>query len=112
MSLDCELIRFAVYLNLPSLESLQCHAIVSTQYTDGVTGALIVHPTQNTSTLPTYDSEIVIQVRNPTSKASATPPEQCLDVRSLPRSESGPPGGLSLSERIHPHPVYITATFA
>ncbi|KAH9980737.1 multicopper oxidase-domain-containing protein [Russula compacta] len=34
----------------------------STQYTDGVTGALIVHPTQNTSTLPTYDDEIVIQM--------------------------------------------------
>ncbi|KAH9991861.1 multicopper oxidase 2A [Russula vinacea] len=38
----------------------QC--IVSTQYTDGVTGALIVHPTQNTSALPAYDSEIVIQM--------------------------------------------------
>ncbi|KAI0285717.1 multicopper oxidase-domain-containing protein, partial [Russula brevipes] len=37
------------------------HAL-STQYTDGVTGALIVHPTQNTSTLPTYDDEIVIQM--------------------------------------------------
>ncbi|KAH9960009.1 multicopper oxidase 2A [Russula dissimulans] len=34
----------------------------STQYTDGVTGALIVHPTQNPSTLPAYDSEIVIQM--------------------------------------------------
>ncbi|KAF8489093.1 multicopper oxidase 2A [Russula emetica] len=38
----------------------QC--VYSTQYTDGVSGALIVHPTQNTSGLPAYDGEIVIQM--------------------------------------------------
>ncbi|KAN0135814.1 multicopper oxidase 2A [Lactarius tabidus] len=35
----------------------------STQYTDGITGALIVHPTAaNPATLPSYDDEIVIQM--------------------------------------------------
>ncbi|KAH8994229.1 multicopper oxidase 2A [Lactarius akahatsu] len=39
----------------------QC--VLSTQYTDGITGALIVHPTaQNPTTLPAYDDEIVIQM--------------------------------------------------
>jgi FtsP/CotA-like multicopper oxidase with cupredoxin domain len=37
----------------------------STQYTDGVTGALVVHPTAaNPATLPSYDDEIVIQVKD------------------------------------------------
>jgi FtsP/CotA-like multicopper oxidase with cupredoxin domain len=37
----------------------------STQYTDGITGALIVHPTAaNPATLPSYDNEIVIQVKD------------------------------------------------
>lgn len=39
------------------------HAHFSTQYTDGLTGALIVHPTaQNPATFPAYDDEIVIQM--------------------------------------------------
>ncbi|KAI9439400.1 multicopper oxidase 2A [Lactarius psammicola] len=41
----------------------QCVRFHSTQYTDGITGALIVHPTaQNPTTLPSYDDEIVIQM--------------------------------------------------
>ncbi|KAI0261865.1 multicopper oxidase 2A [Gloeopeniophorella convolvens] len=38
------------------------HAL-STQYTDGITGALIVHPTaKNPPTLPAYDGEIMVQM--------------------------------------------------
>lgn len=34
----------------------------STQYTDGITGALIVHPTNPPPDFPTWDEELVIQV--------------------------------------------------
>ncbi len=56
----------------------------STQYTDGITGALVVHPTEtNPNTLPTWDDEIVIQVSDKScNRALLT--GTLLDVRSLP----------------------------
>jgi len=59
---------------------------VSTQYTDGITGALVVHPTaQNPTTLPTYDSEIVIQVKDkPCNGALVMSADWRVDGRSLP----------------------------
>lgn len=41
------------------------HAHASTQYTDGITGALIVHPTSPPpSNLPTWDEELVVQIND------------------------------------------------
>ena len=66
----------------------------ATEYTDGITGALIVHPTApNPSTLPTWDAEIVIQVRDkPCNQALLT---GTLDGRPLPQCEPGPTDSVS-----------------
>jgi FtsP/CotA-like multicopper oxidase with cupredoxin domain len=36
--------------------------IAGMQYTDGVTGALVVHPTRNTLGVPSWDEDLVVQL--------------------------------------------------
>lgn len=77
-----------------------------------MSGPLIVHPTQITFDIPTYDGEIVIQVCEPWARARPLLPDGYLDVGSLPRPESSSSRRVSLGAGTFLHPVLRMYNFA
>ena len=56
---------------------------MDTQYTDGVTGALIVHPTSYPSGFPTWDEDLVVELTDVYHTFSSDIVSQYLSVRGF-----------------------------
>ncbi|EKM52908.1 uncharacterized protein PHACADRAFT_100639 [Phanerochaete carnosa HHB-10118-sp] len=62
---------------------------VDTQYTDGIEGALIIHPTSYPSNFPTWDEDLVVELADVYHTISSTIVSEYLSGTSSPSGQSG-----------------------